>query len=262
MRGVEPDRLRVRRGAPRRGARRWCRPVPATTWAFVTTRPSAASQPLPCTPSPQAVPSTFTTLRPARATSRSRAILESGGPTSGIGALDLRERVEARQRLQHHARRRQPLVQLREDRRALDRLAQLARARGVERHGARRSRRAPSPRAATSTAPPSPSSRPSPLAEPAAQPEPEHLERRTRARRRAAAPPRARRAARRASASPPRAAAAPAASPANAPPRNPASERAPDDQTLRVAPDGHERHEGDDDPVEQGHTPKCSVAPA
>ena len=58
---------------------------PATTWAFVTTRPSAASQPLPCTPSPQAVPSTLTTLRPARATSRSRAILESGGPTPGSG---------------------------------------------------------------------------------------------------------------------------------------------------------------------------------
>ena len=35
---------------------------PATTWALVTTIPSPATQPLPCTPSPQAVPSTRTTL--------------------------------------------------------------------------------------------------------------------------------------------------------------------------------------------------------
>ena len=58
---------------------------PATTWAFVTTTPLPATQPLPCTPRPQAVPSTRTTLRPARRTSGSRAMAESGGGTFGAG---------------------------------------------------------------------------------------------------------------------------------------------------------------------------------
>jgi hypothetical protein len=51
--------------------------------------------------------------------------------------VDLRERVEAGERLQDRAGRREPLVQLAEDRRALDRLAQLGRPGRMERHGAR-----------------------------------------------------------------------------------------------------------------------------
>ena len=42
---------------------------PATTWAFVTTSPSRATQPEPATPRPQAVPRTLTTLARAERTS-------------------------------------------------------------------------------------------------------------------------------------------------------------------------------------------------
>ncbi len=58
---------------------------PATTCALVTTRPGAAIQPDPSTPSPQAVPSTRTTLSPAACTSGSCAIFESGAATFGLG---------------------------------------------------------------------------------------------------------------------------------------------------------------------------------
>ena len=63
-----------------------------------------------------------------------------------------------------------------QDLRALDRLAQLARAGRLERHRARRSRRGTSPRQATSTAPPTPSAHAELLRQPAAQPEAQHLE--------------------------------------------------------------------------------------
>ena len=54
-----------------------------------------------------------------------------------VGAGDRGERVEPGQRLQQRPRRRQHLVQAGQHRRALDRLAQAGRARGVQRHGAR-----------------------------------------------------------------------------------------------------------------------------
>ena len=60
-------------------------PTPATTGAFVTTTPRAATQPDPSTPRPHAVPSTRTTLPEAALTSGSRAIFESGAATSGLG---------------------------------------------------------------------------------------------------------------------------------------------------------------------------------
>ena len=193
---------------------------PATTWALVTTIPFPATQPEPCTPSPQAVPSTFTTLRTRGAhlgIARDRRV---GRPHARIGTVDPRERVEARERLEQRARRRQHAVQLLEDRRALDRLAQLAGARRLQRHGARdpreaqaqaahehrarRSRRAPRAGrrgggAGGSRAPPA----------------------RTPAGLRAAARPRARTGARRATANPPRAAAGRAASPPAHRPRSP-----------------------------------------
>ena len=58
---------------------------PATTWAFVTTRPGPATHPEPLTPRPQAVPSTRTTEAPAASTSGSRAIAAVGGGTSASG---------------------------------------------------------------------------------------------------------------------------------------------------------------------------------
>ncbi len=58
---------------------------PATTCAFVTTRPGAATQPEPATPSPHALPRTFTTLAAASWTSGSRAIRPRGGATPASG---------------------------------------------------------------------------------------------------------------------------------------------------------------------------------
>ena len=57
---------------------------PATTWAFVTTRSLVANQPLPSTPTPHAVPSTFTTDTSASITPGARAI--AGLPGSGGAA--------------------------------------------------------------------------------------------------------------------------------------------------------------------------------
>ena len=58
---------------------------PATTWALVTTIPSPATQPEPSTPSPQAVPSTFTTLRAAASTCGSPTIPADGACTRTSG---------------------------------------------------------------------------------------------------------------------------------------------------------------------------------
>jgi hypothetical protein len=69
----------------------------------------------------------LTTLRPAA---------RVGRPHVGLRALDLRERVEAGERAQDPSRRRQVLVEHAQDRGALDRLAQLAGAGGLERHRA------------------------------------------------------------------------------------------------------------------------------
>ena len=77
---------------------------PATTWAFVTTTPSPATQPVPWTPRPHAVPSTLTTLlgrAPDLRVARDRA--SSAADTSACGPVDLREGVEARERLDQRA---------------------------------------------------------------------------------------------------------------------------------------------------------------
>src|SRR5205823_371490 len=58
---------------------------PATTWALVTTRPGAATQPEPSTPRPHAVPSTLVTESPAASTPGAEAIAGSGGPTLACG---------------------------------------------------------------------------------------------------------------------------------------------------------------------------------
>ena len=58
---------------------------PATTCAFVTTSPRAATQPEPSTPRPHAIPVTRTTLFDARTTSGSRASPFSGGATIAGG---------------------------------------------------------------------------------------------------------------------------------------------------------------------------------
>ena len=58
---------------------------PATTWAAVTTRFARATQPVPSTPTPQAVPSTRTTLGVARRTPGSCTSLGSGGGTDAPG---------------------------------------------------------------------------------------------------------------------------------------------------------------------------------
>ena len=131
----------------------------------------------PARPSPHAVPSTRTTLLPAAPHLAGRG--RSSSPAAArppTGPRDRRERVEARERLEDRARRRQRRVQLLQDRGALDRLAQLARARGLERHRAARSRRGTArgrPRAAP---PPTPSTSPSRSPSRRLQLEPERLE--------------------------------------------------------------------------------------
>ena len=98
LRGSNQIGLGVEVGPCAARAARSCRPGPATTCAFVTTTPSPATQPLPCTPRPQAVPSTFTTLRAAaRTCGVARDARRRAAATSACGPVDLRERVEARE---------------------------------------------------------------------------------------------------------------------------------------------------------------------
>ena len=59
--------------------------TPATTWAFVTTRPGPAIQPEPSIPRPQAVPVTRTTDGAACLTPGRFAMLGSGGATAASG---------------------------------------------------------------------------------------------------------------------------------------------------------------------------------
>ena len=58
---------------------------PATTWALVTTTLGAATQPLPSMPSPQAVPSTLTTLGLALSTAGALTIPGGGAATFAWG---------------------------------------------------------------------------------------------------------------------------------------------------------------------------------
>ena len=60
---------------------------PATTWAAVTIRSAFATQPVPSTPIPQAIPSTRTTLGAARRTPTACARLGSGGATDAAGPV-------------------------------------------------------------------------------------------------------------------------------------------------------------------------------
>ena len=60
-------------------------PIPATTCAFVTTRPGPATQPEPSIPSPQAVPTTRTTLSAAPLTPAESRTAGSGASTPAAG---------------------------------------------------------------------------------------------------------------------------------------------------------------------------------
>src|SRR4051812_50132350 len=62
--------------------------IPATTWAFVTTRPGPATHPEPSIPSPQAVPTTRTTLSAAALTPPVSRTAASGGATPPAGPAD------------------------------------------------------------------------------------------------------------------------------------------------------------------------------
>ena len=63
--------------------------APATTCAAVTTRSGPANQPLPSTPTPQAVPSTLTTRALACLIDRSRRTPALGGSVGALGpAID------------------------------------------------------------------------------------------------------------------------------------------------------------------------------
>src|ERR1700744_3248919 len=63
----------------------WVSLSPATTWALVTTRPGATTQPDPSTPSPQALPNTRTTLWRAALTPGLPRMRASGAATLGAG---------------------------------------------------------------------------------------------------------------------------------------------------------------------------------
>ena len=83
-------------------------------------------------------------VRRRRATRALRAMPRRGGATSTIGPVDVRERVEAAQRVEQRPGRRQDRVEALEDRRALDLLAQLVAARAA-RANAPRIHTTPSP---------------------------------------------------------------------------------------------------------------------
>ena len=169
-----------------------------------------------------------------------------------LGPVDLGEGVEARQGLDERSRGRQRGVELTEDLRALDRLAQLARPGGVERHRAAHPGQQQA-QAAHQQGARSPSSRPRRSPEPAAQAKAEQLEEGRPGCRPRGSPRRAPTAARRATRRPRPAPAARAGSRGRRPAGEAGEREGADDQTLGVAPGGHEHREGDDDPVEGGH---------
>ena len=110
--------------------------MPATTCAFVTTRPRFATQPDPSTPSPHATPVTRTTLfDAARRRDPSRAPCPAGrrSPADQEDA----DRIDALELFQQ-ALGRNDVVDLGEDQRSLHRAPELGLARQVEKHGADR----------------------------------------------------------------------------------------------------------------------------
>ena len=113
---------------------------PATTWAAVTTMCGRATQPEPSTPRPQAVPVIRTTLARRACTRGRREHARVGRRRRRRRPGDLRERVDARERAQHRARRRE-LVQPLQDRRLLHLGAELRLAGELQQRRRRRPRR-------------------------------------------------------------------------------------------------------------------------
>ena len=224
---------------------------PATTWALVTTTPGAATQPLPSMPSPHAVPNTRTTLAPApRTPRRRRGSRASAARHVGGRTAHGRQRVEARERVEDRPRGRQQLVELGQDRRALDVLAQRLRA---GRTGARPRRRSTRRRARRRPSAPRRAARRSSAVPGAAAPTGparRHPRSRSRARRRRAAPRAARAAARTASASRSLSTSGASRVPMNAPTSEADQRQRADDEPLHVAVDGEQGGERDDQPVD------------
>ena len=233
---------------------------PATTCAFVTTSSLPATQPLPSTPRPQAVPSTFTTLRPAASTSGSRAIFGVRRRHVRRRAADRRERVEAGERLEDRPRRRQHRVELPQDRRALDGLAQVARARSLKRYRADDPHQE-QPQAGEQRGAAHPVQHSELLRQPVAQLKAEHLEPRGQQRSEQQRPDQGeQRGVRRM-----RTVLEQERSEARADERPGGKARqrqASGDQPLAVAPDREEHGEGDDDPVEARQGPSSVVRAA
>ena len=100
---------RTRRRGPRGGRRRCDRreesSTPATTCAFVTTSPGPATQPEPSIPSPQASPTTRTTLSAAALTPADSRTAGSGASTLAPGPARRAEGVDARERVDQPGRR-------------------------------------------------------------------------------------------------------------------------------------------------------------
>ena len=101
----------------------------------MTTSPLPAIQPEPSIPSPQALPTTRTTLSAAAAHARRVEHGRIRRPHSGGRAGEGRERVDLRERVDQPVRR-QLLVEAGEDRRVLRVVAQLGLAREIEEHRA------------------------------------------------------------------------------------------------------------------------------
>ena len=113
----------------------WGVSTPATTWALVTTSPLPAIQPEPSIPSPQALPTTRTTLSAALLTPGESSTAGSGGPTPAAGPARVANGSICDERVDQPVRR-QLLVEAGEDRRVLRVVAQLGLAREVEEHRA------------------------------------------------------------------------------------------------------------------------------
>ncbi len=189
--------------------------------------------------------------RPGRP--RAARIPRVGGGDVGGRPVDRRQRIEARERVEDRARRRQQLVELAQDRRVLESRSQRRRAGRLERD------RADDPRD------PEPDARRQHRAEQAVdRPQPgqpqdrsrahaDALEARSRARRRRAARRAARTAARTASASRSGSSSGPSRAPTNAPIANPSQRQRADDEPLHVAVEREQRAERDDQPVDRGH---------
>ena len=202
---------------------------PATTWALVTTRPPGRDPARALDPQPA-----------GRAGDPHDRALASRGPAGrariaprrrrhvGRRAVDLRQRVEAGQRLEDRARRRQHVVEPAAGSPSGGRPRGRCAAPASAAPRRRRSRPARARRSAVSSGAEEPVDD-AEAAEPEASPHPgaEPLEPERRTPRRARRPRRAPSAARRASGCRRRAAAGPARVPRNAPSANPASESAP-----------------------------------